>query len=111
MARRKFVLHDGKHGAALTVRVTPRARRNEFAGILEDGTLRVRISAPPVEGKANLALVTFLATVLDVRKNRIEIVAGHKGLDKIVSILDLSSQEVEARIKRWMAAQEQGEGG
>jgi uncharacterized protein (TIGR00251 family) len=104
MTRRRFVLHDGKHGAAVTVRVTPRARRNEFAGILEDGTLRVHINAPPVEGKANLALVTFLATVLGVRKNRIEIVAGQKGLDKIVSILDLSSQEVEERIKGWMAA-------
>jgi len=110
MPRRRFFLHDGKHGAALTVRVTPRARRNELAGILEDGTLRVRISAPPVEGKANLALVTFLAMALGVRKNRIEIVAGQKGLDKIVSILDLSSQEVEERIKAWMSAHSSGEG-
>lgn len=95
----------------MTVRVTPRARRNEFAGILEDGTLRVRISAPPVEGKANLALVSFLATALGVRKNRVEIVAGQKGLDKIVSILDLSSQEVEERIKAYMASHSPGEGG
>jgi len=110
MPRRRFILHDGKNGAALTVRVTPRARRDEFVGILEDGTLRVRISAPPVEGKANLALVTFLAKALGVRKNRIEIVAGHKGLDKIVSILDLSAQDVEERIETWMAEHSHAEG-
>lgn len=103
---RKFRLHDGQHGAALTVRVTPRARRDEVAGILEDGTLRVRVSAPPAEGKANAALLAFLAKVLGVRKSRLEIVAGEKGLDKIVSVVDLSSKDVEAKIRAWMEAEE-----
>lgn len=103
--KRKFRLHDGQQGAALTVRVTPRARRDEVAGILEDGTLRVRVSAPPVEGKANAALLTFLARVLGVRKNRLEIVAGEKGLDKIVSVVNMSSRDVEARIRSWMEAE------
>jgi uncharacterized protein (TIGR00251 family) len=97
--RRKFKLHDGKRGAALTIRVTPRARKTGFGGVLEDGTLRIRVAAPPVEGKANTALIKFLAKVLSVRKNRIEIVAGEKGLDKIISILDLTAQEVEERIQ------------
>lgn len=104
--RRKFKLHDGQGGAALTIRVTPRARRTEIAGVLEDGTLRIRVTEPPVEGKANRALVKFLAQVLGVRSNRIQIVAGEKGLDKIVSVLDLTAQEAEARIERWMAGQE-----
>lgn len=104
--KRRFRLHDGQQGAALTVRVTPRARRDEVAGILEDGTLRVRVSAPPAEGRANAALLAFLAKVLGVRKNRLEIVAGEKGLDKIVSVLDMSSREVEARIRTWMEAEE-----
>jgi uncharacterized protein (TIGR00251 family) len=103
---RRFKLHDGQRGAALTIRVTPRARKTEFAGILEDGTVRVRVAAPPVEGKANDALVAFLCGVLGVRKNRIEIVAGKRGLDKIVSVLDMSSQEVESRIQAWMAEEE-----
>lgn len=101
---RKFRLHDGQQGAALTVRVTPRARRDEVAGILEDGTLRIRVAAPPVEGKANAALVAFLSKVLSVRKSRIEIVAGDKGLDKIISILDMTSKDVEDRIRAWMEA-------
>ncbi len=95
---RKYKRHDGKAGAALTVRVTPRARKTEISGFMEDGTLRIRVSAPRVEGKANKALIKFLAKVLDVRKNRIEIVAGEKGLSKIVSILDMSAQEVQDRI-------------
>ncbi len=101
-ALRKYRLHDGKHGAALTVRVTPRARKSEFAGVLEDGTLRIRVRQPAVEGKANKALIAFLAKVLGVRKSRIEIVAGEKGLDKIVAIEAMTAEEVENRIQGWL---------
>lgn len=101
---RKFKLHDGKQGAALTIRVTPRARRTEFSGILEDGTLRVRVAAPPAEGKANAALIKFLAEVLEVRESRIEIVAGQKGLDKIVSVIDMDAMQAESRIQAWLSA-------
>ena len=101
---RRFKLHNGKHGAALTVRVTPRARKSEVGGILEDGTIRIRIQEPPVEGKANRALVAFLSKVLGVRKNRIEIVAGQKGLDKIVSVDDMTAEEVESRIQGYLDA-------
>ena len=99
---RKFKLHDGKSGAALTVRVTPRARRTEVAEILEDGTIRIRVTAPPVEGKANAALIQFLAEALGIRRNRIDIVAGEKGLDKIVSITELSAAEVQRRLQAWI---------
>ena len=99
---RKHRLHHGKAGAALTVRVTPRARKSEFAGVLEDGTLRVRIKEPPVGGKANQALIAFLAKVLGVRKSRIEIVAGESGLDKIVAVESMSAEEAENRIQGWL---------
>ncbi len=95
---RRFKLHDGKQGAAITIRVTPRARRTEFSGIMADGTLRIRVSVPPVEGKANKALIKFLADVLGVHKNRIEIVAGETGLDKIVCIMDMSAEQVQKKI-------------
>lgn len=99
---RRFKLHNGKKGAALTIRVTPRSRKTEFGGVMEDGTIRVRVAAPPVEGKANTALVKFLAKVLGVRKNRIDIVAGEKGLDKIISILDMSAADAEQRIQGFL---------
>ncbi len=96
---RKFKLHNGKRGAALTVRVTPRARKTEFGGILEDGTVRIRVAAPPVEGKANRAVIAFLAKALGIRKNKIEIVAGERGLDKIISIDGIPADEVEEQIR------------
>ncbi|MGD8633276.1 MAG: DUF167 domain-containing protein, partial [Anaerolineales bacterium] len=98
---REFKLSDGKQGAALTIRVTPRARKTEIGGVLEDGTLRVRIAAPPVEGKANKALIKFLSKVLGVRKNMVEIVAGERGLDKIISIVGMPATEAESKIKDW----------
>ena len=99
---RRYKLHNGKKGAALTIRVTPRSRKTEFGGVMEDGTIRVRVAAPPVEGKANTALVKFLAKVLGVRKNRIDIIAGEKGLDKIISILDMSAEDAEQRIQGFL---------
>ena len=101
---RRFRLHDGKYGAALTVRVTPRSRKSELGGILEDGTIRIRIKEPPVGGEANRALVAFLSKMLDVRKNRIEIVAGQKGLDKIVAVEAMTAEEVENRIQGYLDA-------
>jgi uncharacterized protein (TIGR00251 family) len=98
MEARKYHLHDGKKGAALAIRVTPRASRNEIVEVLSDGTVRIRLTAPPVEGKANEALVEFLSKVLDVAPSRIEIVAGITGRDKLVSILDLDADWVHERI-------------
>jgi uncharacterized protein (TIGR00251 family) len=90
MTPRKFHLHDGKKGAALAVRVTPRASKNEIVEILSDGTVKVHLTAPPVEGKANDALVKFLAGVLEVPASRVEIVAGANGRDKLVAVTGMS---------------------
>lgn len=100
MAGREFQLRDGRRGAALAIRVTPRARKNEISGILEDGTVRIRLAAPPLEGKANQALIRFLAEVLEVPAASLEIVAGATSRNKLVSVLDLDAGEVQARLKR-----------
>ena len=60
MSPKKYRLHDGQKGAALAIRVTPRASKNEIVEILADGTVKVRLTAPPVEGEANQALLTYL---------------------------------------------------
>ncbi len=103
MARRKFHFHNGRKGSALAVRITPRASRNEIAEVLHDGTIRIRLTAPPVEGKANEALINFLAKVLDVPRSHIEIVAGHTGRDKLVSIQDMDPEEAHRRILEHLA--------
>lgn len=99
----KYHLHDGKKGSALAIRVTPRARRNEIVEIMSDGTVRIRLTAPPAEGKANEALVDFLADILDVSKSRIEIVAGVTGRDKLVSVLDMDAEIVHQKILQQLA--------
>lgn len=97
---RRFRFHNGLYGSAMTVHVTPRGRKNELAGILPDGTLKVRLTAPPVEGAANKALLELLAKVLGVRVNALEIIGGEKGRDKIVSIVDLDAPTVEERVRK-----------
>jgi len=98
MARKEFYLHDGKKGAALAIRVTPRARRNEIVEVLSDGTVKIRLTASPDESQSNQALVSFLSDVLNVPTSRIEIVAGTTGRDKLVSILDLDADTVHQTI-------------
>jgi hypothetical protein len=102
MAEPSRKMSEGKRGAALAVRVTPRARKDEIVEILSDQTIKIRLTAPPVEGKANQALIDFLAKVLDVSRSRIEIIAGAGGRDKLVSILDLDSTEAQARILKYL---------
>lgn len=102
MAKSSRRLSEGRRGAALAVRVTPRARKDEIVEILSDQTIKVRLTAPPVEGKANEALIEFLARVLEVPRSKVEIVAGANGRDKLVSILDLESAEAQSRILRYM---------
>ena len=105
-ANRHFKMHDGKNGAAITVRVTPRMARNEVYDILDDGTIKIRLTAPPVEGKANKELVKFLAEILEVSISSIEIVAGLTGHDKIISILNMESGKVQQKILQHLANKE-----
>jgi uncharacterized protein (TIGR00251 family) len=93
----KFKITHAEGGAAFPVRVTPRASKNEISGRHGDA-IKVRLAAPPVEGAANEALVSFLAEKLGVRANQIEIIAGHASRDKIVCVVGLTPQQVEERL-------------
>lgn len=95
---RNFVLHDGKRGSALAVRVTPRASQNQIVGMLNDGTIKVHLASEPADAKLNVELLTFLAEVLGVPKSRVEIVAGENGRDKLISVLDMDVETAHQRI-------------
>jgi hypothetical protein len=95
---RRFHLHDGQMGAAITVRVTPRSSKNEIQEILKDGTIKIRITSAPVEGHANETLIRFLAEVLNISMNQVEIIAGKTGRDKLISIIGLDANIVQQRI-------------
>jgi hypothetical protein len=95
---RKFVLHDGKRGSALAIRVTPRASSNQIVGVLNDGTIKVHITSDPEDQKSNQVLLSFLSEVLGVPSSRVEIVAGESGRDKLVSVLDMDVETAHQRI-------------
>lgn len=98
MADRDYHLHDGKRGVALAIRVIPRARKNQIADLQNDGSIKIRLSSPAVNEVMNKTLIEFLAEVLNIEINRIEIVAGEKRRTKLVSIMDMESDSVQKKI-------------
>ncbi|HLQ31536.1 MAG TPA: DUF167 domain-containing protein [Chloroflexota bacterium] len=81
----------------LSVRVQPGASRDELR--LEDGVLRVRLSTPAVEGKANKRLIVVLAKRLGVSKSAVRIVRGETARDKVLEIGGLDAQELARRLE------------
>ena len=80
--------------ATLSVRIQPRASKNDIVR-REGGGLKMRLTAPPVDGAANEALVKFLSDALSIPKSQIEIVSGHSSRDKIVRIEGKRREEIE----------------
>ena len=83
--------------AVLAVRVIPRARRT-FVDGERAGAILIRLAAPPVDGAANDALVTFLAATLGVPRRAVTILAGHTSRDKRVEIAGIDDAAVRARL-------------
>ena len=73
-------------GATFRVRVQPGASKNQIVGVQENA-LRIRISAPPLQGKANKALIQFLSKQLTVKRNQVEIITGHTNKTKTIHVI------------------------
>ena len=84
-------------GATLTIRVVPRASKNSIDGPLGDA-LKIRLQSPPVDGKANKALVRFLADTLDISASRITILAGETSRTKRVLIRETAVAAIQAKL-------------
>ncbi len=85
--------------ARLLCRIVPNARRSEVAGMMDDGkTLRIRIHAPAVEGKANRELTRFLAGQLGVSRRDVVIVAGEKSRGKRVEVAGMSTVDALGKL-------------
>ncbi|MDD3276666.1 MAG: DUF167 domain-containing protein [Kiritimatiellales bacterium] len=80
-------------GVILPVRAVPRAAKNEIQGVHGDA-LKIRLQAPPVEGKANAALIRFLSDVLDISRAQLSIASGETGRNKSVLITGLSKTDL-----------------
>jgi uncharacterized protein len=81
----------------IKVRLIPNARKNEFAGYRDD-ELVLRISAPPVEGKANKAAVEFISRFLALPRSSVSVVSGEKSRHKIVEIIGLDFGDIERKL-------------
>jgi len=82
-------MRETDRGVVISVRVTPRSSRDEIRGVSGDA-LKVRLRAPPVEGKANAALVSFLSAKLGIPKKRVVVESGATGRNKRVLLAGVS---------------------
>ncbi|MBC7106668.1 MAG: DUF167 domain-containing protein [Firmicutes bacterium] len=89
----------------LYVQVRPRAGADEVVGYAE-GTLRVRVKAPPAGGKANGAVQALLADFFGLPRERVKIVAGHTGRRKLVALEGLGPEEFRERVGRLQAGRD-----
>lgn len=93
----RAILDAAADACELRVRVVPRAARDEVLGFAGD-VLRVRVTAPPLDGRANVALLRVLAQALGVRGGALRIVVGKASREKRVAVDGLSLAEVRARL-------------
>lgn len=96
---RKPKFSDARSGAAIAVKVSPRANKTGVAGVMDDGTIKIRVAAPPVDGAANKALVEFLAETLGLSKSQVDIVAGETSERKLISLVGISPEKVDAILR------------
>lgn len=90
-------VRDVADGCTLSVRVRPGARKNDIAG-LHAGAVKISIAAPAVDGRANEALIAFLAELLKLPQSRVSIVGGVSGQSKLIRITGKSAAEVQAAL-------------
>ncbi|MCL4396718.1 MAG: DUF167 domain-containing protein [Chloroflexi bacterium] len=85
--------------ATISVKVVPRSVRDEIAG-WEGETLKVRLRSAPTDGKANEALIQFLADQLGVSRAQVEIVSGHTSRRKIVRVRNATGEKIKASLRK-----------
>jgi len=90
-------IHDTPDGATFAIKVHPRARKNAITGEL-GGALKLSLTAPPVEGRANEACIEFLANLLKVPRSSVTIASGQSSRRKVIRVSGVSADEVETRL-------------
>ncbi|MBX6422974.1 DUF167 domain-containing protein [Thermosulfurimonas sp. F29] len=87
------VVKEHPRGTILAVHLQPKARKTEIVGV-HGGALKIKVAAPPVEGRANRVLLEFLAKRLKIGKKDLTILSGEKARDKRILITGKSPEEV-----------------
>ncbi|MGE5405524.1 MAG: DUF167 domain-containing protein [Candidatus Saccharibacteria bacterium] len=87
-------IQESANGIRIEIKVIPRSSRNQLAGF-QDGALKVKLTAPPVEGEANQALIAYLADVFKVSKRDVTIIRGETARNKLVEVCGVTLTQAE----------------
>jgi uncharacterized protein (TIGR00251 family) len=90
-------IRESAEGVSFAIRVQPRASRNKVAGEMGD-VVKIALTAPPVEGKANEACIEFLAKLLGVARSSVTIAAGETGRNKVIRVAGVTAAHVRERL-------------
>jgi uncharacterized protein (TIGR00251 family) len=90
-------LTEHPDGVVITVRATPRGKRTEIIGVI-DGALRIRVQAPPVDGKANKVLIKFLSRQLGCPASAISLIGGATARHKRLHIRNITATQLRAAL-------------
>jgi uncharacterized protein len=92
-----LAIHETSAGVTFAVKVHPRAKKNAITGEFGDA-LKVSLTAPPIDGRANEACVEFFAKLLKVPRSSVTIASGQASREKMIRVSGLSAEEVSKRI-------------
>jgi uncharacterized protein len=90
-------IHQAPGGASFAIKLHPRAKKNAVTGEIGDA-LKVAVTAPPIEGRANEACIEFLANTLKVPRSSVSIVSGETSRTKVIRVTGLSREELRKRL-------------
>ena len=90
-------IHETSEGVSFAVRVHPRAKKNAIAGELGHA-LKIALTAPPLEGRANEACIAFFSKLLGVPRSSVTILSGEKNRNKVVHVAGVSAEQVRLRL-------------
>jgi hypothetical protein len=99
------MLRAASAGVTLAVRAQPGAKKTAIAGVYGEGQaaqLKIAVQAPPLEGRANAALVAFLAVTFGLAKNAVELMAGESSRSKVFLLRGIRLEEAERKLAQWM---------
>jgi uncharacterized protein (TIGR00251 family) len=91
-------IHETAAGVSFAVKVHPRAKKNAITGEMGDA-LKLSLTAPPIEGRANQACIEFFANLLEVPRSSVTIASGQTSRLKVIRVAGLSAQELRQRLK------------
>lgn len=90
-------LQESGGTVSFAIKVHPRARKNAIAGVLGDA-LKVSLTTPPVEGRANEACIEFFAKLLKVPRSSVTIASGQTSRNKVIRVAGLTAEHLRARL-------------